>query len=289
MRTPHSSDHARLAHSIKTTLPKRFSALVPSPRTQGWIRPFCRLALANTASNIMVPLAGLIDTAFLGHLSEVRFLNGVALATVIFNVIYWGFNFFRMGTTGPTAQAVGKGNEADVWLIGVRNTLLALGAGISVWILQKPISALGFALLQASPGVREAAITFFNGRIVGAPAVLVNLVLLGWLLGRSKGRAVIVLAIISNSSNIVLDYWFIKQLGWGSYGAGLATALSQYILLATGLVVIFSGSVVASHPLQSLTTSSAAVFVRAQSGHSYSHLCPCHFYFAVYKFEFGLG
>ena len=205
--------------------------------------PFCKLAIANTASNIMVPLAGLIDTAFLGHLSEVRFLNGVALATVIFNVIYWSFNFFRMGTTGPVAQAVGAGNEAEVWLIGVRNALLALGTGIGVWLLQKPIAALGFAVLQASPGVREAAITFFNGRIIGAPAVLVNFVLLGWLLGRSKGRAVIVLAIIGNSSNIVLDYWFIKQLGWGSYGAGLATALSQYLMLVAGLGVIFAGSV----------------------------------------------
>lgn len=232
-----------LTRAFKTTAYKISLGLVPPPRTQGWIRPFCQLAVANTASNIMVPLAGLIDTAFLGHLSEVRFLNGVALATVIFNVIYWSFNFFRMGTTGPTAQAVGKNHEMEVWLIGIRNALLALGTGIGVWLLQQPIATLGFALLQASPGVREAAIAFFNGRIIGAPAVLVNFVLLGWLLGRSKGRAVIVLAIIGNSSNIVLDYWFIKQLGWGSYGAGLATAISQYLMLVAGLVVIFVGSI----------------------------------------------
>ncbi|MGB7486791.1 MAG: hypothetical protein WA901_11415, partial [Phormidesmis sp.] len=77
--------------------------LLPPPKTAGWTLPFFQLAAANTASNLMVPLAGLIDTAFLGHLSEVRYLNGVALAAVIFNVIYWSFNFFRMGTTGPTA------------------------------------------------------------------------------------------------------------------------------------------------------------------------------------------
>lgn len=96
----------------------------------------------------MVPLAGLIDTAFLGHLDDIRYLNGVALATVIFNVIYWSFNFFRMGTTGPTAQAVGRASEgqpiegqsvkdqpmkdrpmqghfgstAEVWLIVLRNS-----------------------------------------------------------------------------------------------------------------------------------------------------------------------
>lgn len=191
----------------------------------------------------MVPLAGLIDTAFLGHLSDIRYLNGVALATVIFNVIYWGFNFFRMGTTGPTAQAVGQANEAEVWLIVIRNACLAFGVGLTVWLLKAPIAAVGFSLLQAGPEAKAAALDFYNGRIFDAPAVLVNYVLLGWLLGRAKGRQVVLLAVVGNFSNIFLDYWFIFQLGWGSYGAGLATALSQYLTLVAALILIFKGSV----------------------------------------------
>ncbi len=205
--------------------------------------PFFQLAAANTASSLMVPLAGLIDTAFLGHLADIRYLNGVALATVIFNVIYWSFNFFRMGTTGPTAQAVGRGDENEIWLIVVRNSLLALGVGIGVWLLKDPIAAIGFSLLQAGPDVKAAAADFYNGRILAAPAVLVNYVLLGWLLGRARGRQVVALALVGNCSNILLDYWFIRRLGWGSYGAGLATALSQYLTLAAGLAVIFMGTV----------------------------------------------
>lgn len=207
----------------------------------------------------MVPLAGLIDTAFLGHLEDIRYLNGVALASIIFNVIYWSFNFFRMGTTGPTAQAVGRarygteyGTEygaeqgddgTGVWLILTRNSLLALGVGITVWLLKAPIAAAGFSLLQAGPEVRAAAIDFYNGRILGAPAVLVNFVLLGWLLGRSQGKQVVVLAVAGNFSNIFLDYTFIRILGWGSYGAGLATALSQYLMLMTGIVLLLKGGI----------------------------------------------
>ncbi len=195
----------------------------------------------------MVPLAGLIDTAFLGHLEDIRYLNGVALASIIFNVIYWSFNFFRMGTTGPTAQAIGRANQsadsADVWLILVRNSLLALGVGITVWLLKAPIAAAGFSLLQAGPEVRAAAIDFYNGRILGAPAVLVNFVLLGWMLGRSQGKQVVILAVVGNVSNIALDYSFIRIMGWGSYGAGLATALSQYLMLAAGLCLIFKSAV----------------------------------------------
>ena len=191
----------------------------------------------------MVPLAGLIDTAFLGHLPDVRYLNGVALGSILFNVIYWGFNFFRMGTTGPIAQAVGRNDETDIWLILLRNSLLALGAGTAVLLLQRPIAAIGFYFLQMGPEVKEAAIAFFNGRIVGAPAVLVNFVLLGWLLGRGQGAQVVWLSAIGNGSNIALDYWFIRQLGWESYGAGLATALSQYIMLAVGCGIVASSRV----------------------------------------------
>jgi MATE family multidrug resistance protein len=200
--------------------------------------PFWQLAIANTTSNLMVPLAGLVDTAFLGHLEDIRYLNGVALASVVFNVIYWSFNFFRMGTTGPTAQAVGLGDEVEVWLIAIRNSLLALIAGVLVWLLREAIATVGFALLQAGPDVKAAAADFYNGRILDAPAVLINYVLLGWLLGRGQGRQVIVLAMVGSFSNIVLDYGFIQILRWRSYGAGLGTALSQYLTLAAGLVMI---------------------------------------------------
>ncbi len=214
-----------------------------SNRTSGWVRPFFRLAIANTTSSLMVPLAGLIDTAFLGHLSDVRYLNGVALASVIFNVIYWSFNFFRMGTTGPVAQAVGRGDETDVWLILARNSLLALGTGLVVLVCRQPIAAVGFYFLQMGPDVREAAIAFYEGRVIGAPAVLLNFVLLGWLLGRGKGRQVVWLAVVGNGGNILLDYWFIVRFGWGSYGAGLATALSQYIMLAVGLGIVVRSTI----------------------------------------------
>jgi Na+-driven multidrug efflux pump len=82
--------------------------------TSPWWADFLRLALANVVANLMVPLAGLVDTAFLGHLAEIHHLGGVALATVVFNVIYWGFGFLRMGTTGITAQALGQSKEDEV-------------------------------------------------------------------------------------------------------------------------------------------------------------------------------
>ncbi len=204
-----------------------------------WIGDFGRLAIANITANLMVPLAGLIDTAFLGHLSDIRHLAGVALATVLFNSIYWSFGFLRMGTTGLMAQALGRDDQTEQWQVGVRGLIIALILGLMILMLQTPLRLVGFAILRADVDVIEAGIAFYHGRIWGAPAVLMNYVLLGWLLGVGQGRRVFVLAVVGNGVNILLDYWLIVRLGWESYGAGVATALSQYAMLLVGCLLLW--------------------------------------------------
>ena len=59
-------------------------------------------------SNISVPLLGLVDTAVIGHLSEASFLAGVALGSMVINLLFWLAGFLRMSTTGLVAQAYGQ-------------------------------------------------------------------------------------------------------------------------------------------------------------------------------------
>lgn len=197
--------------------------------------PFFRLAIANILSNLMVPLAGLISTAFLGHLNEIHYLAGVSLATALFNVIYWSFGFLRMATTGMTAQAVGREDADAVVLVALRNGVIALVLGSLLVLLQVPLRDLGFAIFSATPDVKAAGTAFFDARIWGSPAVLLNMVLLGWFLGREQGQRVLVLSLIVNLSNVALDYGLIVRWGTASAGAGWAITLSQYLMLAVGL------------------------------------------------------
>ncbi|HEY9640222.1 MAG TPA: MATE family efflux transporter, partial [Coleofasciculaceae cyanobacterium] len=213
--------------------------IVPfTPRQPSFYRPFFQLAGVNVFSNLMVPLAGLVDTAFLGHLADIHNLAGVALATVLFNYLYWTFGFLRMGTTGTTAQAVGRGDRQVILLIGLRHGLLALAIGLLIVLLQVPLRSIGFALFSAAPDVEASGKAFYNALIWGAPATLINYVLIGWFLGQAQGRKVLLLSIVGNSSNVLLDYEFIVRLGWQSAGAGLATAASQYLMLLTGILLI---------------------------------------------------
>lgn len=201
-------------------------------------RRFFRLAIANIISNLMVPLAGLVDIAFLGHLAEIKHLAGVALATIIFNYIYWTFGFLRMGTTGTTAQASGQDDTDTMVLILLRNCAIAATIGTVLLIFQYPIREIAFAILNAELEVKTSGILYYNSRILAAPAALINYVLIGWFLGRERGGKVLLLSAVANAANVVLDYVLIVNLKLESAGAGMATAASQYLMLSVGIILV---------------------------------------------------
>jgi MATE family multidrug resistance protein len=206
--------------------------------TYGFVTRYFRLAIANVLSNIMIPLANLVSVIFLGHLKEIHHLAGVALAGNLLNFLYFVLVFLRMGTTGVTAQAVGRDDREGVLLVGLRNGLIAVVLGGAIVLLQYPLGYLGFALLDVAPEVKASGLAYFNTQIWGAPAILLNFVLLGWFLGQEKNGLVVLLSVVGNAANIALDYLFIIHFDWASMGAGVSYATSQYLSLLVGLIFL---------------------------------------------------
>lgn len=246
----------------------------PLATTQPHLIPrFFRLAAINILSNLMVPLAGLISVAFLGHLAELRHLTGVTLSTILFNYLYRTLGFLRMGTTGMTAQAVGRGDREAILLTGLRNGLLALGMGLIILILQHPLQQLGFALLSGTPEVESSGVAYYDARIWAAPATLLNFVLIGWFLGREQSSKVLLLSVVGNGANLLLDYLLIVRWGWESGGAGAATAISQYLTMLVGMILVcleiqwqevrpLIGQLFNAEAMQATLTLNGNIFVR---------------------------
>ena len=208
-------------------------------QTTSLVGRFARLTFLNVLANITVPLASLVDTALLGHLADLRFLAGVALAAILFEYVYWSFGFLRMGTTGTTAQAWGKQDLNTVFLTLYRSLVIALLLATGILVLQWPLRELGFSLFSGAPEVEAAGREYFNARIWAAPAALSNFVLLGWFLGREESGAALIMTVVANLANILCSYVFIVQMGLAAFGAGLGTTISQYLMLATGLVLFY--------------------------------------------------
>src|SRR5262245_51571377 len=197
-----------------------------------------RIAGPIILSNMTVPLLGAVDTAVVGRLPDPANIGAVAVGAVIFNFLYWGMGFLRMGTSGLVSQSFGAGQSDAVrdWL--GRALLLAFGLALVILLLQWPARELGFALMAASPKVEALGRVYFDIRIWSAPATLANYVILGWLLAVQRARATFVLQIFLNGVNIVLNLLFVLGLGWGVAGVAGATVIAEYVAAFVGLLYI---------------------------------------------------
>ena len=70
------------------------------------------IALPAIISNLTTPVLGLVDVAITGHIGNAVYIGAIAVGGTIFNMLYWLFNFLRMGSSGLTAQAYGAGNRS---------------------------------------------------------------------------------------------------------------------------------------------------------------------------------
>lgn len=206
--------------------------------TRDWHRRVWVLAGPIILSNLTVPLVGAVDTAVVGHLPDAVYMGAVALGAIVFNFLYWGFGFLRMGTSGFIAQAYGAGDASEVRVALARALLIAVVIGIFVIAMQIPISKLAFSVLEGSRQLEGLAQSYFAVRIWSAPAALVNFAILGCLVGIHNTRAALGVQLTLNLCNVVLDLLFVLGFGWGVEGVGLASLISEYIAVFVGLWII---------------------------------------------------
>ncbi len=179
-------------------------------------------------ANMAAPLLGLADTAIIGNLGDAAALGAIAFGALILSFLYLSFGFLRMGTTGFTAQAAGVGDDTEVRAIMGRALLLALVLGLGLLLLQAPLEAIAFYLLEGSPAVENAARDYFRIRIWGAPAALSVFALSGILIGLGKGRLLLMLQLFLNGLNILLDLLFAGVLGMGVAGIAAGTLIAEW-------------------------------------------------------------
>ncbi|QZE13497.1 MATE family efflux transporter [Halosquirtibacter laminarini] len=202
-------------------------------------RKILSLAIPNIISNITVPLLSLVDLALMGHLDSDIYIGAISLGGVLFNFIYWAFNFLRMGTSGLTGQAYGANDHKRVNHLLYQSLLVSLMIAVSLIVLQRPIEWLSFNLLEGSQEVKDSARIYFQIRIWAAPATLGLYALNGWLVGMKNAKISMIVAILVNIVNIVLNSLFVLVLGLTSDGVALATVISQYVGLIVTAVLIY--------------------------------------------------
>lgn len=195
------------------------------------------IALPSIISNITVPLLALVDTTIVGHLGSASYIAAIALGGMIFNMIYWLFNFLRMGTGGLTAQAYGANQHQATSYILLRSLTIAGGIALTLLLLQRPIFQVTFHFVTATAEVRSLSSIYFNILIWGAPAMLALYSFTGWFLGMQNARIPMCIAITQNVVNIAVSTLLVFGCHLKIEGVALGTLISQYTALL--LAVIF--------------------------------------------------
>ena len=201
-------------------------------------RQILQIALPSIVSNITVPLLGMIDVAIVGHMGSPVYIGAVAVGSMIFNLVYWLFGFLRMGSSGLTAQALGRRDFTEVTRLLVRSVSIALGIALLLFILQVPLKWLMFWLIGPTADVAPFASTYFNIVIWGAPASLALFSLMGWYIGMQNTRFPMFISIMQNIVNILASLTLVYGFGMKIEGVAFGTVIAQYagLLMAVGLL-----------------------------------------------------
>jgi len=196
------------------------------------------LAIPMVLSNITVPLLGLVDAAVIGHLEHAWYLGGVALGSTMLSVTFWLLGFLRMSTTGLTAQAFGANDSQKLVRVFVQGSVMALGFAFVFLAVHRFIVEGIFSFSDASDQVKFYGKQYFLIRAWSAPAALMNFVLLGWLLGTQNSKAPMWMVIITNVTNIALDFLFVVGFDWKVQGAASASVIADYAGMSFGLLCV---------------------------------------------------
>jgi MATE family multidrug resistance protein len=204
------------------------------------------IALPAMLTNVATALIGLGDMWIVGRLEDAATQGAVDLGARVFAVLFTVMNFLKTGTTGLVAQAgarAGKGPSAARTDQSEQHTILLRGLAVGLviaalllafkpLILPALLSALG-----ASGEVRSAAMIYGEIRFWSAPGVMVNLALIGFLIGRRQMKAVLAIEVAYNLLNIGLGLWFVLGLDLGIAGIGWSSVIAEYAKL--GAVILF--------------------------------------------------
>ena len=206
-------------------------------------RQILQIALPSIVSNITVPLLGMIDVAIVGHMGSPVYIGAVAVGSMIFNLVYWLFGFLRMGSSGLTAQALGRRDLTEVTRILVRSVTIAIGIALLFIILQVPMKWLMFWLIGPTPDVAPYASAYFNIVIWGAPASLPLFCLMGWYIGMQDTRIPMIISIGQNIVNILASLTLVYGFGMKVEGVAWGTVIAQYagFIVALGLLFRYYG------------------------------------------------
>ena len=197
-----------------------------------------RLAIPSILANITIPLVGLVDTIIVGHISDAHAIGGIAIGTMLFDLLYWNFGFLRVGTSGMTAQAFGRGDREQCARLLTQSVGIAMLGAALIWVLQWLFVTAVLWVVPCSEQVSAFAREYFYIRVWAAPATLSLMALKGWFIGMQDTVTPMITDIVVNVVNMVVSYVLAVFTPMGALGVALGTVVAQFTGLSLAIILL---------------------------------------------------
>ena len=197
-----------------------------------------RLAIPSILANITIPLVGLVDTAIVGHISDAHAIGGIAIGTMLFDLLYWNFGFLRVGTSGMTAQAFGRGDREQCARLLAQSVGIALIGAALIWLLQWLFVTAALAIVPCSAEVASFARDYFFVRVWAAPATLSLMAIKGWFIGMQDTVSPMITDMVVNVVNMAVSYALAVYTPLGALGVAYGTVVAQFTGLLLSIVIL---------------------------------------------------
>lgn len=199
-----------------------------------------KLAVPSILANISVPLVGMADIAVAGRLGNAAAIGAIAVGSMLFDLMYWGFAFLRVGTGGLTAQAYGRKDMQDAITHFTRGIATAAASAVLILAIQWVFVEFAFLFIDCTPEVEALSRQYFFIRVWAAPATLSLMAFKGWFIGMQNTVSPMAVDISVNVVNVAASIWLGLYTPMGFAGIALGTVIAQFSGLLLSIILVYA-------------------------------------------------
>ena len=198
------------------------------------------LGIPTTISMLITNIYNMADTYFVSTLGTAE--GGAPSVVFSIMAILQAFGFmFGHGAGSHVSRLLGAKDDERAGKFASTSLLLSTTCGLIIMIFGLIFLEPLMWFLGSNEEILPHAMDYARWIFIGAPALTASCVFNNVL--RYEGKATFAMIGLTSGGilNIFLDYIFIARLNMGTTGAGLATAISQYVSLIILIVPYLMG------------------------------------------------
>lgn len=206
--------------------------------TEHLIPTYFRMSLPVVFSMVITLIYNLADTYFIAKTNDAMLVAGVSLCAPLFTALMAIGNIYGQGGSSLISRLLGGGDRDSVRRVSSFCFYFAFLTGLVIGLIMLLFRRPMLELLDTSAQTYSHAEAYYMVIVSGAPLVILSFIHSNLM--RSEGMSTLSMigTVAGSLLNIVLDPIFISILGWGAFGAALATVMGYAMTDALCLLFV---------------------------------------------------